>query len=97
MAKEEKRKILVLGGVESVPYKELAGEVDIRYVPHKRPFNTSTIVNFDAIVCLIPQISHAAAKSIKSLARKNDVPIYYLNYSGATRFRTFVEGIFSVN
>lgn len=97
MAKGCKKKILVVGGVESVPYKELGGKIDVCYVPHRRPFNASAIVYFDAIVCLVPQISHAAAKAVKKLATKNNVPIYYLSSSGATRFRAFVEEIFDVN
>lgn len=97
MAKGYKKKILVLGGVESVPYKELAGKIDVCYVPHNRPFSASAIVYFDAIIFLVPQISHAAARSVKKLAERNNVPLYYLDSSGATRFKAFVGEIFDVN
>lgn len=92
-----KPKVLVLGGVEKVRYKELAGNADVSYVPHVKKFRDSDITSFDAVVMLISQMSHAAAKKVKKVANRHNVPIHFLPSSGGTRFKCLLEDICGKN
>lgn len=89
----EKTKVLVLGGVESVPYERLSGEIDVSYIPQVRKLKNAAIVSADAVVCLTSQVSHTMVKKVKKVACRYGVPLHFLRSSGASRFQCLLEEI----
>jgi len=86
-------KMLVLGGVESIPYSEIGYGYNVRidYVPKIKKINPAKVGNYHAIICLTAQLSHSMVRGIKSMASKKKVPVHYLHSSSKTRFSCFLE------
>ena len=94
---KNKPKVLVLGGVETVRYKQLAANADVSYVPRVKKFRNAEVASFDAVVMLTSQLAHTTVRSVKKTACKNNVPVYFLFSSGVTRFKCLLEDICDSN
>ncbi len=86
-------KLLVLGGVESVPYSDIGYDHNVRvdYMPHIKKVNSAKVGNYNAVICLTAQLSHSMVKGVKKLASKNKVPVHYLHSSSKTKFTCFLQ------
>lgn len=86
-------RVLVLGGVEAVAYKDISTGVKISHFPHNKRLKNAHAGSHDAVICLMSEVSHPAVKSAKQVCRRHGIPIYYLRTSGATRFKCELERI----
>lgn len=93
MEQVREARLLVLGGVEAVAYKEIMPDVRISHYPHNKRFKNSRVDSYDAVVCLVNHMSHPTMKSVKQVCRKHGIPIYYLESSSGTRFKCELEKI----
>jgi len=89
----DRPRILVLGGVETVPYQRLAVGADITYVPNVRKLRNADIASLDGVIMLTSQLSHTVVRRVKKAACKYNVPLHYLPTSGGTRFKCLLEEI----
>lgn len=87
------KKILVLGGIERVPYTRLSDNAEVSYIPQVQKMKNAEIASFDAVVCMTSELSHTMVKRVKKTACRYGVPLHFLKSSGATRFKCLLQEI----
>ncbi|MCL5290955.1 MAG: DUF2325 domain-containing protein [Actinobacteria bacterium] len=93
MEQVRKARLLVLGGVEAVAYKEIARDISISHFVHNRRFRKAHVGSYDAVVCLTSEVSHPMVNGIKRVCKRYGIPIYYIRTSSGTHFKCALEKI----